>query len=168
MSRRTQSLETDTGGSERWVPRERASTAECLPHSPCVDDNEQHRPQLRRRNSSLSNVLRAGRSIMHNMLGSPLPTTAAATAEAATISPTCRAKEAMRKVSLRKVSLHSFSLSDSVVVDDDDDDDVVEEAEIIAAEELLKAESLKAGCHRTRSWLEDEDLHRGLLALMQT
>jgi hypothetical protein len=162
MSRRTQSLEKDTGSSERWMPRRRASTAECQAYSPCLDDNKQHLPQLRRRNSSLSNVLRAGRSMVHNMLGSPLPTTAAATPEAATISPTCRAKEAMRKV-----SLHSFSLSDGVVVDDDDDD-VVEEVEIIAAEELLKAESLKAGSHRTRSWLEDEYLHRDLLALMKT
>jgi hypothetical protein len=161
LSRRTESVEKDTGGSERWMPRERASTAECQPHSPCLDDIKQYRPQSRRRNSSLCNVLRAGRSIVHNVLGSPLPTTAAATAEAATISPTCRAKEAMRNL-----SLHSLSLSDGVVVDDDEDD-VVEEVEIIAAEELLKAESLKAGCHRTRSWLEDEDLHRDLLALIK-
>lgn len=156
MARRTKSLEKEAGSAERRDTRERASTAESQ-HAPCSDENNQHPPLLHRRHSSLSNVLRAGRVMVHSMIGSPLATTAAATATTATGSPTCRAKEAMRKA-----SLHSFSLSDSA-----EDDDMDEEIEIIAAEELLKAESLKSGGHRTRSWLEDEDLHKDLLALMK-
>ncbi len=156
MGRRASSLEAV--GGERRFSRERASTAESQP-APFSDDNKQLPPRLHRRHSSLSNVLRAGRDMVHSLLGSPTATTAGASATTATGSPTCRAKEATRKA-----SLYSLSLSNGVE-DDDMDTEIIE---IIVAEELLKAESLKSGGHRSRSWLEDEDLHKDLLALMKS